>query len=83
LIFELKKSRSNLKVENNLTDYLIFQLIESTKSKKILILKLHLINNFEAKFEYQVKFKRVYKTPRTPRFKFFPENDKDIIEPNL
>jgi hypothetical protein len=31
-----------------------------------------------------VKRKRVYKTPRTPRFKFFcPDNDDDIIEPNL
>jgi hypothetical protein len=31
-----------------------------------------------------VKSKRVYKTPGTPRFKIVcPDNDDDIIEPNL
>jgi hypothetical protein len=31
-----------------------------------------------------VNNKRVYKSPGTPRFKIvFPENDEDIIEPNL
>jgi hypothetical protein len=38
-IVELKKSRFNLKVENNLTDYLSCQLIENTESKEILILQ--------------------------------------------
>jgi hypothetical protein len=34
--------------------------------------------------EMEVKNKRVYKTPKTPRFKIVcPENDEDIIEPNL
>jgi hypothetical protein len=38
----------------------------------------------EAKFGDSVKNKRVYNTPGTPRFKIvFPENDDDIIEPNL
>jgi hypothetical protein len=48
-----------------------------------LILQPHLINNLEAKFGNEVKDKRVYKTPRKPRFKIIqPENDDDIIEPN-
>jgi hypothetical protein len=59
LIFELKTSGCNLKFENNLTDYLTFQLIENAESKEILILQPHLINNFEAKFGGKVKNKRI------------------------
>jgi hypothetical protein len=84
LIVELKESGLNLKVENNFTDYSSFQLIEDAKLKEILILQPHLIHNLEAKFGVEVKNKRIYKTPRTPRFKIVcPENDDDIIEPNL
>jgi hypothetical protein len=80
----LKTSGFNLKVENNLTDYLSCQLIENIELKEILILQPHLINNLEAKFGDEVKSKRVYKTPGTPRFKIVcPENDDDIIEPDL
>jgi hypothetical protein len=71
LIVELKTSGFNLKVENNLTDYLSCQLIENAESKEILILQPHLINNLEAKFGDEVKSKRVYKTPGTPRLKLF------------
>jgi hypothetical protein len=84
LIVELKTSGFNMKVENNLTDYLSFQLIENAESKEILILQLHLTNNLEAKFGDEVKSKRVYKTPGTSRFKIVcPENDDNIIEPNF
>jgi hypothetical protein len=84
LIVELKKSGFNFKFENNLTDYLSCQLILNTESKEILILQPHLINNLEAKSGDEVKRKRVYKTPGTPRFKIVcPDNDDDIIEPNL
>jgi hypothetical protein len=84
LINELNKSGFNLKVENNLTDYLSCQLIENSESKEIFILQPHLINDLEAKFGDEVKSKRVYKTPGTPRFKTVcPENDDGIIEPNL
>jgi hypothetical protein len=38
----------------------------------------------EVKFGDEVKSKRVYKTPGTPRFKIVcSDNDDDIIEPNL
>jgi hypothetical protein len=84
LIVALKTSGFNLKVEYNLTDYLSCQLIENSESKEILILQPHLINNLEAKFGDEVKSKRVYKTPGTPRFKIVClANDDDIIEPNL
>jgi hypothetical protein len=63
MIVELKTSRFNLKVENNLTDYLSCQLIENEESKEILILQPHQINNLEAKFGDEVKNKRIYKTP--------------------
>jgi hypothetical protein len=46
-------------------------LIENAESKEILILQPHLINNLEAKFGDEVKSKRVYKTPGTPRLKLF------------
>jgi hypothetical protein len=65
LIVDLKTSGFKLKIENNLTDYLSCQL------QKILILQAHLINYLEAKFGDDVKNKRVYKTPGTPRFKLF------------
>jgi hypothetical protein len=84
LIVALKTSGFNLKVENNLTDYLSCQLIENAESKEILILQPHMINNLEAKFGDEVKSKRVYITPGTPRFKIvWPDNDDDIIELNL
>jgi hypothetical protein len=80
----LKKSGFNLKVENNLTDYLSCQLIENAESKEILILQPHMINSLEAKFRDEVKSKRIYKTPGTPRFKIVhPENGDDIMKPNL
>jgi hypothetical protein len=84
LIVGLKKIRFNLKVENNLTDYLSCKLIENAESKEIFMLQPHLINNLEAKFGDEARNKRIYKTPGTPRFKIVcPENDEDIIEPNL
>jgi hypothetical protein len=84
VIVELKKSGLNLKVEKNLTDYLSCQMIENTELKEISIHQPYLINNLEAKCGFEVKSKRVYKTPGTPRFKTVrPENDKDIMELNL
>jgi hypothetical protein len=62
----LKTSGFNLKVENNLTDYLSYQLIESAELKERLILQPHLINNLKANFGDEVKSKRVYKNPGTP-----------------
>jgi hypothetical protein len=59
-------------------------LIEIAELKEILILQHHLINDLEVKFGGEVKNKRVYGTPGTLRFKiFWPENDENIIEPNL
>jgi hypothetical protein len=43
LIVELKTSGFNLKVENNLTNYLSCQMIENKESKEILILQPHLL----------------------------------------
>jgi hypothetical protein len=60
------------------------QLIENEELKEILMLQPHLINDLEAKFGGEVKSKRVYKTPGTPRYKIVcPENDDDIFEPNF
>ena len=82
LIAELKENGFNLKIENNLKDYLSCRVIED--EKRILILQPHLINNLQAKFGNEVEKKRVYKTPGTPRFKIvWPSNDDDTIDGNL
>jgi hypothetical protein len=84
LIVELETSGFSLKVDNNLTEYLSFQLIENTESKEILISQPHLINNLKAKLGYDAKSKRIYKTHRTPRFKIIClKNYEGIIELNL
>jgi hypothetical protein len=72
LIVELKKSGFNLKVENILKDYLSFQLIENTELKEILILQPHMTNDSESKLGDEMKNKRVYIPPRTPRLKKLP-----------
>jgi hypothetical protein len=75
LIIDLKKCGFNLKVKNNLTDELSYQLTENAESKEILILQPHLINNLESKSGGEVNSKRVYKI-------FCPENDEEMIELN-
>jgi hypothetical protein len=50
LIVELNTSGFNLKVENNLTDYLSCQLIENAELNEIMIFQTHLISNLEANF---------------------------------
>ena len=59
-IVELKENGFNLKIENNLTDYLSCRVVEDVKLNRILILKPHLINNLQAKFEEEVASKRVH-----------------------
>jgi hypothetical protein len=71
LIVEMRTSGFNLKVENNLTDYLTCQLIENAELKEILILQPHLINNFEAKFRDEVKNKGFTKHPEHQDLKLF------------
>ena len=84
LIVALKENGFNLKIENNLTDYLSCRVIEDVKLNQILILQPHLINNLQAKFGDEVANKRVYQTPGTPRFKIVrPDDDADIIDPKL
>jgi hypothetical protein len=70
-IVYLKTSRFNLKVENNLTDYLSCQLVENAELKEILILQPHLINNLEAKFGDEVKNKGFIKLPEHQDLKLF------------
>jgi hypothetical protein len=72
LIVELKENGFNLKIENYLKDYLSCCVIENKDMNQILILQPHLINNLQAKFKEEVEKKRVYKTPESPSFKFFP-----------
>jgi hypothetical protein len=48
------------------------------------VLQPHLINNLQAKFKEEVKKKRGYKTPGTPRLKMVCANDgDDTIDVNL
>jgi hypothetical protein len=51
--------------------------IEETGMNRILIFQPHLINNLQAKFAEEVKKKRIYTTPGTPRFEIVHTDDED------
>ena len=81
LIDDLKSSGFNLKIENNLTDYLSCRIIENKERGEILVMQPHLINRLIEKFGDEVKDRRVYKTPGTPRFKIVrPDCDSELID---
>jgi hypothetical protein len=84
VIQSLKASGFNLKVQSSLKDYLSCHVIEDLKSKSILILQPHIINNLESKFGQEVCNKSVYKNPGTPRFKIVHSAaDDDVIDADL
>jgi hypothetical protein len=56
----VKERGFDLKIENHLTDYLSCQLIENNKSKQIMLLHSHMINNLEANFRLEVKNKKEF-----------------------
>ena len=59
LIVALKENGFNLKIENNLRDYLSCHVVEDVKLNRILILQSHLINNLQANFREKVAKKKV------------------------
>jgi hypothetical protein len=84
LISDLRNAGFNLKITQNLTDYLICQILENQSHNEILILQPHLINSLREKFEDEVMEKGNYKTPGTPRFKIVrPNGDCELIDGNL
>ena len=84
LITDLKKGGFNLKITQNLTDYLSCRVLENQAQNKILILQPHLINKLRNKFEDEVFGKGTYKTPGTPRFKVVcPYENSELINDNL
>ena len=76
LIDDLKSSGFNLRIENNLSDYLSFCIIEKDEKGEILAMQPHLINHLTKKFGNEVNDRRVYKTPGTPRFNLV-RHDRD------
>ena len=81
LIDDLKSSEFNLKIESNLTDYLSCCIIENKERGEILVMQPHLINCLIENFGDEVKDRRVYKTPGTPRFKIVrPDCDSELID---
>jgi hypothetical protein len=77
LTTELKENGFNLKIENNLKDFLSCRMIKEKDMNQIMILQPHLINNLQAKFREEVEKQRVNKSPGTPRFKIVCPNDED------
>jgi hypothetical protein len=75
LIVELKENAFNLRIENNVTDFLSCLVIED--EKRDLSLQPHLVNNLQAKFGNEVEKERAYKTPGTPRFRIVCHSDDD------
>jgi hypothetical protein len=81
LIADLKVQGFKLKVENNLTDYLTCHIVENKQKNEIIILQPHLINNLVEKFGNEDQDRRIYKTPRTSRFKItLPDDESDEIK---
>jgi hypothetical protein len=64
LIDALEENGFNLKIENNLTDYLSCRVIGGVKLNRILILQPHLSNNLQAKFGEEVANKEFIKLLR-------------------
>jgi Reverse transcriptase (RNA-dependent DNA polymerase) len=84
LITDLKNGGFNLKITQNLTDYLSCRVLENQAQNEILILQPHLINNLRDKFEDEVFGKGTYKAPGTPRFKVVrPDENSELIDDNL
>jgi hypothetical protein len=75
LIVDLKVKGFNLKVEEDLTDYLSCCVIENEEKSEILIFQPHLIKNLVEIFGNEVLSRIVYKTSGTPRFKINHSDD--------
>jgi hypothetical protein len=78
LITDLKNGGFNLKITQNLTDYLSCQVLENQD------LQPHLINDLRDKFKDEVFGRGTYKTPGTPSFKVvYPDENSELIDDNL
>jgi Reverse transcriptase (RNA-dependent DNA polymerase) len=80
LINNLKNGGFNIKITQNLTDYLSCQILDNPAQNEILILQPHLINNLRDKFEDEVFGKGTYKTPGTPRFKAVCPDENYVLD---
>jgi hypothetical protein len=84
LITDVKNGGFNLKIPQNLTDYLTCRVLENQSENEILILQPHLINNLRDTFEDEVLGKGTYKIPGTSRFKVVcPDENSELINDNL
>ena len=84
LITDLRNGGFNLKITQNLTDYLSCRVLENKLHNEILILQPHFIKNLRDKFDDEVFEKGTYKTPGTPRFKVVrPDENCELIDDNL
>ena len=84
LVDELQIHGFNLKVEEELVDYLSCRIIENEHNNSILMLQPHLISRLIEKFGLEVKDKKVFKTPGTPRFKVIRSTeDMDLIDEKM
>ena len=84
LVDELKIHGFNLKVEEELVDYLSCRIIENEHNNSILMLQPHLISGLIEKFGLEVKDKKMFKTPGTPRFKVIRSTeDMDLIDEKM
>ena len=81
MITDLKNGRFNLKITQNLTDYLSCRVLENQSHNEILILQPHAINKLRDKFEDEVLEIGKYKTSGTPRFKIVcPNGNSELID---
>ena len=82
VIENLKEFGFQLKVVNDLVDYLSCRIIQ--EEGKIWILQPHLLKHLEQKFGEEVSGLQEYSTPGTPRFRVVrPKEEMDKIESEL
>ena len=82
VIDDLKKFGFQLKVENDLVDYLSCKIIQEKGC--LWILQPHLLNHLDQKFGEEVQGLQVYSTPGTPRFRIVrPKDEAERIDEDL
>jgi hypothetical protein len=69
LIDELKRHEFNLKIERNMNEHLNCCIEESKDERKLTMIQPHLLTHLIQNFGEEIKGKRKFFTPGTPRFK--------------
>jgi hypothetical protein len=79
VISGLKTYKFELKIDDDLKDYLSYRILTDYERKKTYVMQSHLIKSLKEKFEKEVNNLSDYGTPGTPKFiivRLLDENEK-------